>query len=86
MSCCMSTSGLYPGPFLQKVSSGISAWKMINSSKIQKDVVDLVLVGDVAGDVGGDREVLDQAGVDLAEEYNSADAEENEVLELFQKL
>jgi len=46
----------------------------------------LVLVGDVAGDVGGDREVLDQAGVDLADEYNSADAEENEVLELFQKL
>ena len=46
----------------------------------------LVLIGDVAGDVGRDREVFDQAEIDLDEEDKSANAEEYEVLELLQKL
>ena len=41
----------------------------------------LVLVGDVAGDVGGDREELEAAVEDLDDEYGDTDEEEDAVLE-----
>ena len=47
---------------------------------------DLILVSDVAGDVGGDREILEKARINLAQEDDTADAEEYKVLELLQKL
>ena len=40
----------------------------------------LVLISDVAGDVCGDREVLEKAVVDLAEKDDRTDAEESDVL------
>ena len=46
----------------------------------------LILVSDVAGDIGWDREILEKAGINLAEEDDTADAEEYKVLELLQKL
>ena len=47
---------------------------------------DLILIRDVAGDVGGDREILEKAGIDLTQEDDTADAEEYKVLELLKKL
>ena len=40
----------------------------------------LVLISYVAGDVCGDREVLEKAVVDLAEKDDRTDAEESDVL------
>ena len=54
-----------------------------DDDKIKFEFDNLILLNDVAGDVGGDRDILVQAHVDLDNKDKSAVAKNEEILELF---